>query len=117
MIAEDLGAELILPEGWAELFQRKGPNDQARPDTDIAKYPSKDALIAELEKQHDLVKEHLSAVTEAQLQEEVKWRFGNYMPTMLDLIMFMCISHEEMHLGQLAAWRRAMELPAALGTL
>ncbi|MCW3122658.1 MAG: DinB superfamily protein [Flavipsychrobacter sp.] len=117
MMAEDLGSESVLPEGWAELFQRKGPNDQKRPDEDKTKYPTKAALLNELERQHESVKELLLSVSEKKLAEPVKWRFGIYMPTLLDLILFMCVSHESMHLGQLAAWRRALNMPAALGTL
>ncbi len=117
MMAEDLGAEGYLPGGWPELFQRKGPNDQTRPDADVTKYPSKNELTLELEKQHEKVKKALTTINADRLNEEVKWRFGKHMPSMLDLVMFMCISHESMHLGQLAAWRRAMELPAILGTL
>ena len=52
-----------------------------------------------------------------ELDKKVKWRFSEYMPTMLDLITFMCINHEAMHLSQLAAWRRAMGLPSALASL
>ena len=117
MMAEDLGAEFKLPEGWGELFQRKGPNDQTRPDEDKSKYPTKQVLIAELEKQHELLKQYLRISSEERLYRQIKWRFSGYMPTMIDLVIFMCISHEEMHLGQLAAWRRAMDLPAVLGTL
>lgn len=117
MMAEDLGAAFEVPAGWADLFQRKGPNDQARPDADSSKYPAKDILLAELRHQHNKLIAQLQQTDEIKLAEPVKWRFGNYMPTMLDLVIFMCISHEQMHLGQLAAWRRAMNLPAALGTL
>lgn len=117
MMAEDLGGVYDLRDGWADLFQRKGPNDQTRPDTDTSKYPPKEELIAELERQHNLVKKQLVTVTAEHLQAAVKWRFAAYMPTMLDVVIFMCISHEETHLGQLAAWRRAMDLPSALRTL
>ncbi len=117
MMVEDLGCEYALPEGWNSLFQRKGPNDQTKPDTDTTKYPSKNALISELEHQHTKVINALYKVDDVKLSEEIKWRFGVYMPTLRDLITFMCINHEAMHLGQLAAWRRAMGLPPALGTL
>lgn len=117
MIAEDLGAPVEMPEGWDILFQRKGPNDQSRPDTDASRYPSKQSLLNELYHQHEKVKRYLWAVDASKLQEPVKWRFSTHMPTLLDVIMFMCISHENMHLGQLAAWRRALNLSPALMTL
>ncbi len=117
MMAEDLGQPVSIPEGWMELFARKGPGDQTRPDLDIARYPSKTELLQELERTHNLVKDQLQRATETQLNKNVRWRFGNHMPTLADLTLFMCINHESMHLGQLAAWRRAMNLPAALNTL
>jgi uncharacterized damage-inducible protein DinB len=74
-------------------------------------------LLRELESQHNKVKMLLNNLDERKLSEIIKWRFSNYMPTLLDIIVFMCINHEAMHLGQLAAWRRAMGLTSALGTL
>ena len=117
MMAEDLGAPMEMPKGWAELFQRKGPNDQSRPDHDANKYPEKIVLLAELEHQHEKVKSLLMLADDALLSETTKWRFRENMPAMIDVVTFMCINHEAMHLGQLAAWRRAMNLPPALMTL
>lgn len=117
MMAEDLGAEFKMPDKWAELFIRKGPGDPRNPDLDAKKYPSKILLINELEHQHNKVKDMLIQVDEKKLNENINWRFDGYMPTLFDIIYFMCINHEAMHLGQLAAWRRAMQLPSALATL
>ena len=36
------------------------------------------------------------------------------LPTLADSTLFMAISHEAMHLGQLAAWRRGQGLPSAM---
>lgn len=117
LIIEDLGEVAVLPSGWTELFQRKGPDDQTRPDEDSDKYPAKNELLSQLELQHNKVKYCLAHITDEQLNKETKWRFDIYLPTLLDVIMFMCINHEAMHLGQLAAWRRAMNLTSALKTL
>jgi len=117
LMAEDLGAKFEMPEDWAELFLRKGPGDPRKPDLDKSKYPAKALLTDELEHQHNKVKELLQNVDENKLNENIKWRFNGYMPTLLDLISFMCVNHEAMHLGQLAAWRRAMSLPSALAAL
>lgn len=117
MTTRTLGGVAAVPEGWVEIFQRKGPNDQTRPETDASKYPLKADLLTEFARQRDLVKASLLAVDEARLNEEVTWRFTKYMPCRLDLVVFMCITHEQTHIGQLAAWRREMGLPAALGTL
>jgi hypothetical protein len=117
LLAEDLGGEFEMPDKWADLFLRKGPGDPRKPDPDKSKYPSKHLLLRELEDQHNKVKNLLNNIDKKKLSENIKWRFSSYMPTLLDIIVFMCINHEAMHLGQLAAWRRAMGLNSALGTL
>lgn len=112
-----MGGSYKLPDGWDKLFRRNGPGDPRLPNEDSAIYPSKKLLLQELDKQHELVKKSLLTLKKEDLEKPVKWRFSQHMPTALDLIMFMCVSHENMHLGQLAAWRRAMDLPSALAKL
>lgn len=116
-LAEDLGAELTMPDGWVELFVRQGPGDPRKPNSDRSKYPSKELLISELENQHNKVKHLLRNIDENKLKEPLTWRFSNFMPTLRDVITFMCVNHESMHLGQLAAWRRAMGLESALASI
>ncbi len=116
-LAEDLGDKFEMPNNWADLFLRKGPGDPRKPDLDKSKYPSKQLLLKELEEQHNKVKKLLKCIDKNKLSEKFKWRFSRYMPTLLDIITFMCINHEATHLGQLAAWRRAMGLTSALATL
>ncbi len=117
LMAEDLGAKFEMPDNWTDLFLRRGPGDPRKPDSNKNKYPSKQELINELEHQHNKVKDLLKKIDENKLNENLKWRFNSYMPTLLDIVYFMCINHEAMHLGQLAAWRRAMGLPSALAAL
>lgn len=116
-LARDLGAEFKMPDKWNELFTRQGPGDPRKPDLDKKKYPSKQLLITELENQHNKVKVLLENIEESKLNEPLRWRFSNFMPTLGDLVAFMCINHESMHLGQLAAWRRAMGLDSALASV
>ncbi len=116
-LVEDLGGKFEMPDAWVDLFLRKGPGDPRKPDTDKNKYPAKEMLLRELDKQHTRVKILLSRLDQDELNKDIQWRFSSYMPTLLDLIAFMCINHEAMHLGQLAAWRRAMGLNSALATL
>ncbi len=117
MLAEDMGAPYEVPAGWHELFSRNGPGDPRFPDADHGKYPSKELLLSELNQRHEKVKLLLSELNDEVLAQPIGWRFNIYMPTLLDLIVFMCINHEAMHLGQLAGWRRAMKLPSALAAL
>lgn len=117
MTAEDLGSTYVIPDGWKNLFQRKGPGDPRKPDPDAASYPSKKMLLDELKRQHQKVIEALTLADDAFLLNSCKWRFDTFFPTILDLATFMCISHESMHLSQLSAWRRAMGFPSALARL
>lgn len=117
LMVEDLGGEFDIPLGWSDLFLRKGPGDPRLPCAGTEKYPSKEELLRELGKQHQNVKRQLRLLKQEDLKKEFGWRFSTYMPTMADLVFFMCINHEAMHLGQLAAWRRSMGLPSALSGL
>jgi len=111
-----LGGTYQMPENWDELFRRKGPGDPRKPiESDF--YPSKEVLLSELAFLHGQVEQLLLEFPEDELAQPAKWRLSEYMSTKGDLIYFMCISHESMHLGQLAGWRRAMGLPSALAKL
>jgi hypothetical protein len=119
MLAEDLGLERNLPEGWQELFERRGPGDPRLPTDDQDDYPAMDTLLAELERQHVRVeaawREKLADGSE--LDAPIEWRFHNDLPTLGDAVLFCAVSHEAMHLAQLAAWHRSRGLPSALATL
>lgn len=112
-----LGGPYDMDPNWEKLFRRKGPGDPRTPDPDNTLYPTKDQLIKELATQHSRVENLLRELDEARLVEPTTWRFDSFLPTMGDLLFFMCITHASMHLGQLAAWRRAMGLPSALARL
>ena len=123
LLAEDLGLERDLPAGWQELFERRGPGDPRLPVADPAAYPPLADLLAELERQHRRVE----AIWREKLQgpgaggpalnDPFEWRYGDALPTLGDAVLFLAVSHEAMHLGQLAAWRRAQGLPSALNML
>lgn len=66
---------------------------------------------------HETVEKLIKDLPEHRLQEKTDWRFSNYFPKLGDLIMFMCVTHESMHLGQLAGWRRVLGYDSALGKL
>jgi len=123
MLAEDLGLERDLPEGWRQLFERRGPGDPRLPDPQRESYPPMDALLAELERQHIRVervwRERLTEEKKGNvvLNVPTKWRFDSVLPTLGDAVVFFAVSHEAMHLGQLAAWRRARGLPSALNSI
>jgi len=118
MLAEDLGLERDVPEDWRELFERRGPGDPRLPDAERDAYPPMPALLAELGRQHVRVERvWREKLAEGGLDVPLEWRFGDALPTLRDAVGFFAVNHEAMHLGQLAAWRRARGLPSALGTL
>lgn len=117
LLFEDLGGKFDLSKEWSELFLRTGPGDPRKPHPDNDRYPTKAAILEALNAYHERVKSQLKDIETAELEKPFSWRYSEYMPTLFDLITFMCINHEAMHLGQLAAWRRAMNLPSALALL
>ena len=112
-----LGGPYNFDPEWEELFRRKGPGDPRRPSPEVERYPSRSVLLNELTAQHKLVVSLLKDLDESRWEEVAKWRFDSYMPTLGGVLHFMCVTHEAMHLSQLAAWRRAVGLPSALGAM
>ncbi len=112
-----LGGTYEIPEGWETLFLRKGPGDPRLPEINPNLYPAKETLLSELSNQHQKVKSLLLKIDHEALLADKKWRYSAYFPRLIDCIHFMCVTHEAMHLGQLAAWRRAMNLDSALKKL
>lgn len=117
MLAEDLGLERQAPEAWRELFERRGPGDERLPTRDIANYPAGEAVLAELDRQHRRVSERWADMTEEELAMRIPWRFEGHYPTVRGVALFMAVTHEALHLGQLAAWRRSLGLPSALASM
>ncbi len=117
LTAKYLGGPYEFSKDWETLFKRNGPGDPTLPDPDANKYPNKNELLQALTTEHKLVENLILNLDEKLLIEPFTWRFKHHFPTLGDLLMFMCVTHESMHLGQLAAWRRAMGLPSALGKL
>ena len=103
-LAVTLGAEPSLPDGWVDHFPTGGT-----PSGDAADYPSKEEILGQLEAQHDRVAQAVAEADptvfeQAFPDEPTRRRF----PTIGDFTAFLMTSHEAGHLGQIAAWRRAM---------
>ena len=106
-----LGLESDLPEGWSETFKTGG-----EPSGDGSAYPSKEEILGALKEQHTRNTEaatNLDASRFAEPHPDEGTR--SYFPTVGDMIVFLMTSHEMDHLGQIAAWRRAMGLGSATG--
>ena len=105
-LATALGLESTFPEEWRVLFR---PAKQVPAGGDASAFPSKERLLAELTAQHARVAEALAKadppfLARAHPNETMRKRF----PTIGDFANYLASAHEANHIGQLAAWRRAM---------
>ncbi len=105
-LAKTLGLESTLPEGWGAPFATGGV-----PSADQSAYPSKDEIVDALKAQHVRVTEAIKNVDPATLaQPHPNEKMRGHFPTVGDYAIFLMTSHEAGHIGQLAAWRRALGL-------
>lgn len=108
-LAQLLGLESEAPEGWDKIFATGGT-----PSDDQSLFPSKEELLAELKKQHTRNTAAFDQVDPAELAKpHPNEKARKYFPTVGDLVVFLMTAHEMDHLGQVAAWRRAMGLGSA----
>ena len=106
-----LGLESSLPEGWDKTFATGGA-----PSSDVSAYPSKDEILSTLREQHSRNTEALkNADLKSWAEPYPNEKTRTYFPTVGDMITFMMTAHEMDHVGQIAAWRRAMGLGSATG--
>ncbi len=110
-LARRYGLESTLPDGWAGTFGAGGIPSGADDD-----FPGRDRILDELAAQHARVAEVVAAadpaVFEAPFPDE---RRRQTFPTLGDYTAFVMTTHEGSHIGQIAAWRRAMGLGSATG--
>ncbi len=109
-LCELIGIENSLPNGWGERFKAGTP-----PSLDSVSNPSKNQLIAVHRQLHEKVADAFSKIDSAALDRPhpVEDR-RKVFPTVGDQVIFMLTAHEMDHLGQMAAWRRAMGLKPAI---
>ena len=94
--------------GGREVFKTGGI-----PSGDPSLFPSKEALLATLESLHERVAKAVAAADSATLAApHPNEGTRKFFPTVGDMIVFLMTAHEMDHMGQLAAWRRAMGLGA-----
>ncbi len=105
-----VGLESSVPEGWGETFKAGTP-----PNPDLAANPSKDELLAQHHAFHDRISGALPGLDPATFATpHPNEGTRKFFPTVGDQVVFMLTAHEMDHLGQMAAWRRAMGLPPAM---
>ena len=108
-LAGMLGLPSTFPEAWRDSFRMGGT-----PSADRADYPSKAELVAQLRAQHERVTQAVAAADAEQLGRRTpNPRLSERFPTVGDFTAALMTNHEAGHIGQLAAWRRAMGLGPA----
>ena len=104
-----IGLEANIPEGWDKIFITG-----SIPSGSAAAYPAKEELLSHLSAAHERNATALKTIDLTFLDHpHPNEKLRKHFPTIGALAIFLMTSHEMDHLGQLAAWRRAMGLGAA----
>ncbi|MFM1903916.1 MAG: hypothetical protein RLZZ440_1816 [Planctomycetota bacterium] len=102
MLAAMIGVKPACPADWAARFDWN-----SSPSSDASQYPSKAALLQALEAAHREIAAALPQVPESRWSETTPLEaVRGFLPTLGDCFVFVMAAHENMHLGQLSAWRR-----------
>lgn len=109
-LAGALGLPSTFPDAWREAC-RVG----SIPSGDAADFPGKAELLEQLRAQHERVAKAVTAADAERLRQPAPPRVRERFPTVGDFTAALMTMHEGHHLGQVAAWRRAMGLGSAYG--
>lgn len=108
--ASMLGAKSSLGEDWKAKYGMGSEPTGRRSD-----YPSKAEMIRILDDRRSALAKAYERATASELdQPNTSGMLADVFPTVGRLMLFGMISHENMHLGQLAAWRSAAGMEQAL---
>jgi uncharacterized damage-inducible protein DinB len=103
-----LQGQAQLPDAWSQPF---GPN--STPVSDREQYPAMDELCQALSSIHQHVDAAVRALDDQALNEaNPMQRLADRLPTKGHALTHVLIAHENLHLGQLSAWRRVQGYPA-----
>jgi hypothetical protein len=102
MLGDMIGVKPACPPEWATLFDWN-----SNPSSDASRYPVKSVLLKALEDAHAGIAAALPGVAESRWSETTPLEaIRGFLPTIGDCFVFVMAAHENMHLGQLSAWRR-----------
>ena len=102
MLGAMIGVKLVCPPEWTGLFDWN-----SSPSGDENRYPSKSVLLKALEDAHAGLAAALPSIPESRWSEPTPSEaVRGFLPTLGDSFVFVMAAHENMHLGQLSAWRR-----------
>jgi uncharacterized damage-inducible protein DinB len=97
-----IGVKPVCPAEWAARFDWN-----SSPSSDASQYPSKATLLQALEDAHAKIAAALPDFPQSRWQETTPLEaVRGFLPTLGDCFVFVMAAHENMHLGQLSAWRR-----------
>lgn len=100
------GEEFLDPKGHQFGMQSK-------PQTGRDIYATKDDLVAEFVKGHEEVVELLGNADDSIFAQQVKLpRWKEVMPIAGVALPYLMMNHENIHLGQVSAWRRIQGMPS-----
>jgi len=105
-----LGGELETP-AWIRSCARG-----STPPTDRSAFPPRQEMIDVAKRYFGQAMERLATATSEQMRQEMPDpRIRPLLPTVGDAVVFLLTAHAAMHIGQIAAWRRAHGLPQLIG--
>lgn len=107
---EAFGLASTFPADWEEPFKTGGT-----PSADGTVFPSKVEILAELSAQHARVAEVIKEADPALFEKESPEGLREHFPTIGDFTVFVMSAHEGTHIGQIAAWLRAMKFDSGTG--
>lgn len=97
----------LCPPEWAKVYGR-----DSQPTSDRGAYGSKAELLHALERAHQHVSAALRCADWTRLDGPPAENYRARFPTKWQLLIHMMTGHEQMHLGQLSAWRRVQGMPS-----
>ena len=102
MLAAMIDLNQLCPPEWPSLFDWS-----SSPSSNASQYPSKAILLKALEDAHAQIAAALPSFPKSRWQETTPLEaVMGFLPTIGDCFVFVMAAHENMHLGQLSAWRR-----------
>ena len=102
MLGGMISLKPVCPPEWPARFDWN-----SSPSSDASHYPSKAGLLQALEDAHAGIAAALPGVPESRWLETTPLEaVRGFLPTIGDCFVFVMAAHENMHLGQLSAWRR-----------
>jgi len=85
----------------------------SKPESSRETYPSKQELLDVFVKGHDQAAKLLGDADDSVFTQQVRLpRWSEIMPTAAIALPYLMFNHENMHLGQLSAWRRVQGMPS-----